>query len=111
MRSDGRLREFEATQKVMAGDLERTLHLKKDFGVRWNSTYYMIQRALRLQPAIQRYCRDWRQAKGEQYNLRKDFLDLQDWEEFHHFEELLHHFEKATKRVKGNAFIGSHGAL
>lgn len=42
MRSNGRLCEFEATQKVVASDLERTLHLKKDFGVRWNSTYYMI---------------------------------------------------------------------
>lgn len=111
MRSDGRLREFEATQKVVAGDLERTLHLKKDFGVRWNSTYYMIQRALRLQSAIQRYCRDWRPAKGEQYDLKKDFLDPQDWEELRHFEELLHYFEKATRRVEGNAFTGSHGAL
>jgi hypothetical protein len=58
MRSDGRLREFEAVQKVVASEkvvagdlertLERTLYLKKDFGVRWNSTYYMIKRALRL---------------------------------------------------------------
>jgi hypothetical protein len=59
MRSDSRVRNFETTQKVVADDLMvRTLHLKRDFGVRWNSTYYMIQRALKLKPAIQKYCRD-----------------------------------------------------
>jgi hypothetical protein len=112
MRSDSRVRDFETTQKVVADDLMvRTLHLKRDFGVRWNSTYYMIQRALKLKPAIQKYCRDWRPTKGEQYDFKKDALDAQDWEELRHFEELLHHFEKATKRVEGNAYTGSHGAL
>jgi hypothetical protein len=110
-RSERRLREFETSQRVVAGDLVRTLHLKKDLGIRWNSTYYMIKRALHLQLALQRYCSEWRPTKGEQYDLKKDFLDLQDWEELRHFEELLHYFDKATKRVEGNANTGSHGAL
>jgi hypothetical protein len=51
-RSERRLREFETSQRVVAGDLVRTLHLKKDLGIRWNSTYYMIKRALYLQLAF-----------------------------------------------------------
>jgi hypothetical protein len=98
-RNDRRLRDFETSQKVFAGDLARTLHLKRDIGIRWNSTYTMIKRALQLERALTRYCRDWRPIAGEVYDLKSDFLDPQDWEELHHFEELLQHFEKATRRV------------
>ncbi|KAM0700923.1 hypothetical protein Q7P35_012645 [Cladosporium inversicolor] len=95
---DRRLREFETSQKVEISDLKRTLHLKRDTGIRWNSTYTMIKRALQLQKPLQRYCRDWRPMPNEVYDLKKDFLDPQDWEELYHFEELLQYFEKATKR-------------
>jgi hypothetical protein len=111
-RSPSRLRAFEASQKVDATDLVgNTLHLMKDGGVRWNSTYYMIKRALRLQDALRQYCRDWRPAPHELHDLKKDFLDPQDWEELRHFEELLQPFERVVKRVEGNAYSGSHGAL
>ncbi|KAM0713361.1 hypothetical protein Q7P35_000814 [Cladosporium inversicolor] len=110
-RSDRRLREFEASQKVEIGDLKRTLHLKRDTGIRWNSTYTMIKRALQLQKPLQRYYHDWRPMPNEVYDLKKDFLDPQDWEELCHFEELLQYFEKATKRVEGNAHTGTHRAL
>jgi hypothetical protein len=110
-RNDRRLREFEASQKVEISDLKRTLHLKGDTGIRWNSTYTMIKRALQLQKPLQRYCRNWRPMPNEVHDLKKDFLDPQDWEELRHFEELLQHFEKATKRVEGNAHTGTHGAL
>lgn len=63
----------------------------------------MIKRALHLKPVLQRYCRDWRPVPSESYDLKKDFLDPQDWEELRHFEELLQYFEKAIKRVEGNA--------
>lgn len=108
-RSDRRRRAFEAAQKVDASDF--TLQLVKDLGVRWNSTYSMIQRALRLQPAIHRYCLQWTPADGESYDLSKDFLDAKAWEELRHFEELLKPFDKATKRAEGNATTGSHGTL
>jgi hypothetical protein len=110
-RSPRRLRAFEAAQKVDAGPLVQTLHLVKDTGVRWNSTYYMIQRALRLQPALQKYCREWKPTTGETYDLKGDMLDPEDWEELRHFEELLQPFERATKRLEGNAYNGTHGAL
>jgi hypothetical protein len=57
--SDKRRRAFELAQKVDAGDL--SLQLVKDIGVRWSSTYDMIVRALRLETAIRRYCRQWQQ--------------------------------------------------
>jgi hypothetical protein len=71
----------------------------------------MIQRALRLKDAIHRYCKHWRQERGESYDLMKDMLDAQDWAELEHFEELLKPFERATKRAEGNAITGSNGAL
>ena len=87
------------------------LHLKRDFGVKWNSTYAMIERALKLKAPLQRYCRKWQPTKTDSYDLERDFLDAKDWEELYHFEELLQPFMKATKRVEGNAYTGTHGAL
>lgn len=108
-KSESRLRAFEATQKVDASGL--VLHLKRDFGVKWNSTYSMITRALRLQGALRKYCREWRPTNNDSYNLQDDFLDPAEWEELRHFEELLQPFVKATKRVEGNAYTGTYGAL
>jgi hypothetical protein len=71
----------------------------------------MIQRALRLQPALQKYYREWKPTIGETYDLKGDMLDPKDWEELRHFEELLQPFERATKRLEGNAYNGTHGAL
>jgi hypothetical protein len=88
---------------------DRSLQLVKDIGVRWSSTYDMIVRALRLETAIRRYCRQWQQD-GE-YDLSQDFLALEDWEELRHVQELLEPCDRAIKRVEGNAYTGSHGAL
>lgn len=76
-RSEQRQRAFEAAQKKVYVDAEykQTLHLLKDTGVRWNSTYTMIERALNLDLALKRYCRDWRPAPHETYDLTADFLD------------------------------------
>jgi hypothetical protein len=105
--SDKRRRAFELAQKVDASDL--SLQLIKDIGVRWSSIYDMIVRALRLEPAIRKYCWQWEQD-GE-YDLSQDFLALEDWEELRHFDELLEPCDRAIKRVEGNAHTGSHGAL
>jgi hypothetical protein len=75
-RSEKRRRAFERSQKVDSSDL--TLQLMKDVSVRWNSTFTMIERALRLKDALHRYCKHWRPAHGESYDLNKDMLDLTD---------------------------------
>jgi len=54
-RSVNRRRAFERSQKVDSSDL--ILQLVRDIGVRWNSTFAMIQRALRLKDALHRYCK------------------------------------------------------
>lgn len=112
-RSEQRQRAFEAAQKKVYVDAEykQTLHLLKDTGVRWNSTYTMIERALNLDLALKRYCRDWRPAPHETYDLTADFLDYAEWEELRHLEELLRPFYWSTKHIEGNAVTGSHGAL
>ena len=75
-RSDGRRRAFEAAQKVDSSDL--TLQLVRDIGMRWNSTYSMIQRALRLKDALHRYCVQWTPTQSESYDLTRDLLDAKD---------------------------------
>jgi hypothetical protein len=72
-RSDSRRRAFETAQKVDASLF--TLQLVRDLGVRWNSTFAMIKRALELQKALQRYCLQWEPAVSETYDLTKNFLD------------------------------------
>lgn len=57
-RSDKRRRAFERVQRVDSNEL--AVQLIKDVGVRWNSTYNMIQRALRLEDALHRYCKHWK---------------------------------------------------
>jgi hypothetical protein len=109
-RSDKRRRTFEAVQQKMDSSVP-SLQLIRDIGIRWNSTFAMIERALRLEHALRRYCIQWLPDRGEYYDLAKDFLDASDWEELRHFEELLKPFDKATKRAEGNATAGSHGAL
>lgn len=54
-RSNQRIRAFKAVQRAISPG-KQPLHLVKDIGVKWNSTYSMIKRAIELQPAIQRYC-------------------------------------------------------
>jgi len=44
--------------------------------VRWNSTYMMIKRALRLKAAIDAYCYCWQRPRGKDSNdLTAAFLD------------------------------------
>ena len=50
IRSESRIRAFKASQKVDTSDL--ILHLKRNFGVKWNSTYIMIKRALKLKAPL-----------------------------------------------------------
>jgi len=111
-RSGKRQLVFNTIQQDAADDLlVFCLKLKRDTGVRWNSTYTMVERALHLEPVLSLYCARWQKAKDDTYNLKLDELDVQDWEELRHFKQLLKPFFKATKRVEGFARQGSYGAL
>ena len=67
-------------QQELADELKAySLRLKKNTGVRWNSTYIMINRGLKLEAAIEAYCGRWQRPKGkDSYNLSADFLDKED---------------------------------
>lgn len=112
-RSPLRTAAFNVAQQAEADEiLVVFLRLKKDTGVRWNSIYTMIERAIKLQRTIERYCLEWQRPKEKDaYDLSKDFLDSKDWEELRHYLELLKPFTLATKRTEGQAQSGSYGAL
>ncbi|KAI7205320.1 hypothetical protein KC316_g303 [Hortaea werneckii] len=90
-RSGKRTLVFNAIQQEVVNDLiVWCLKLRKDTGVRWNSIYTMIQRALRLKTAITLNCARWMKGRDELYNLNADEPDAQDWGELWHYEDLLH---------------------
>ena len=113
--SDQRRQEFQKQQVVAQPDANKLWELILDGGVRWNSTFYMIERALKLQTAITLYIATWQKPAGNSYDLKKDELSTDDWIELRRFKDLLSPFEKLTKRLEGNAKRpgreGSHGAI
>jgi hypothetical protein len=113
-RSGQRTLAFNKAQEEIAdGVVEvcRTLRLQKDTGVRWNSVFKMIRRALKLEQALTLYCARWQRPKDSQYNLKDDILDQQDWEELRHFKELLKPFYIVTQRLEGYGNEGSYGVV
>ena len=104
---------FNSSQRAETDEIQTFfLPLQRNTGTGWNSMYKMIARALRLDQIIKRYCEDWELPKGkDSYDLSKDFLDTEDWEELRHHEELIKPFWKVTIHTEGRAVNGSHGAL
>jgi len=76
--------------------------LLKDGGIRWNATYYMIERALKCRPAIDLYQAQWK-SPDKNDKQRNDFLTEADWHELELFYTLLQPFERLTKRLQGRA--------
>lgn len=86
----------------------RRLHVIDYNKTRWNSTYLMINRALRLRRRIEKFY-------FTKFSKEKDFstgdnLSEADWEELEIFKNLLHLFYQLTMRLQGNSWTGSHGS-
>jgi hypothetical protein len=116
MRSDQRIQMFNEAQWDIADDITTFCYcLVKDTGIRWNSVYNMIARALLLEIPIRSYCRQWRMQDTKAYDPSQDFLFEGNWEELRHYEELLLPFKLAMERLEGKgnklSLEGSHGAL
>ncbi|KJZ68466.1 hypothetical protein HIM_12142 [Hirsutella minnesotensis 3608] len=75
--------------------------LLKDSGIRWNATYYMIERALKCRPAIEQW-----KSPDQDDKHRNDFLTEADWHELELFYTLLQPIERLTKRLQGRADTG-----
>jgi hypothetical protein len=87
---------------------ELAVNVISDNKTRWNSTYYMIARALRLQPHLDNYVSH--QIETRQ-GLADDVLNGEDWVFLRKLHQLLQLFEKATKECQGHAQSGSGGCI
>ncbi|KAM3465668.1 hypothetical protein MY5147_009215 [Beauveria neobassiana] len=88
--------------------------LLKDGGIRWNATFYMIERALKCRPAIDLYQAQWKPPDKTDKH-KGDFLTEADWHELELFYKLLQPFERLTKRLQnrtdGEGSEGGQGSV
>ena len=101
---------FKSKQAEADYEAEKLYEAAVDGGIRWNSTEFMIERALKLRNAVDLYVFDQLQTDNKS-TLRDDVLKPTDWADLSQFLEVLQPFKFATKRLEGNASIGSHGVL
>ncbi|KAF6518123.1 hypothetical protein HZS61_002201 [Fusarium oxysporum f. sp. conglutinans] len=108
----GKLHNFCAYEE---GSIEQLYtRVLVDGGIRWNSVYTMIERALTLRHAIDLFFLHYSHV-GEGYDISGDNLTPQDWIDLGHFHAILKPFKDLTKRMEGRANKvgreGSHGSL
>lgn len=121
MRSDQRRQHFITLQGKDGEETEEedtlfqcTRHLLvKDGGVRWNSTYYMLYRAIQLQTPIQRFQNRVPDASTRDlcYSPSQDKITADDWEDVREYLRLLGPFVEATRHLEGNAEHGEGQGL
>lgn len=79
---------------------------------RWNSTYLMIERALKKQSQIQSFLSMNQLEADPQKRLpEEDILTCEDWRLLVELQDILQPLYKQTIRTQGWAKDGSHGAL
>ena len=98
---------FHAIQITDQTLKDPTFMLRQDNDTRWNSTYDMIQRALQLQEAIDRYIvaamAESRKSKSKAAErLEADQLHPPDWDELKVLYNLLSPFKELTIELQGN---------
>jgi hypothetical protein len=106
--NNSRIAVFESKQTEVIAEGEsshtRILRLVTDAGIRWNSTYLMIERAIHLRDALTLY-----QSHEEATIHQGNQLDRDDWEELSHLKDLLAPIYEVSMQVQS---VGtSAGAL
>ena len=76
-----------------------------DNSTRWNSTYYSIERGLKLSTALRVFLQQHAQ------DLHDDQLSEDDWQQLQDVVDALWPFKYITERLEGNSLTGSHGAV
>jgi hypothetical protein len=120
-RSPKRKDKFEAYSKgtvATAGDEELArelldveepppgLVLQADNATRWNSTFYMILRALKVRRVLTLYCQlSLSEKKDEDRVPLDDILNDSDWQVLAELAALLQPLWRLTKRFEGNTFL------
>jgi hypothetical protein len=77
----------------------------RDNDTRWNSSYAMIHRALKLRLRIENLVMKFRDE------LEDDTLSEADWQQLTDMELILQPFQEVTKRLEGRATEGSFGSM
>jgi hypothetical protein len=84
----------------------------RDNGTRWNSSYRMIKRALKLRKQIDFYCFNARSIKaGDDGLLPTQLLAEEDWYILTQVADALYHFDYATTRLEGLGKKAEFGAM
>lgn len=95
---------FERFQRDVDASLP-VYRLITNGGVRWNSTFDMIDRALKLKEAIELYAQHYRNDKDN--STADDILTSEDWLELHELHELLLPFKEASIDVQSSDIEGA----
>ena len=121
MASGKRIALFEALQpELNIGVAEgKRWKLVLDGGIRWNSTYLMIRRALELQEALDIYALKLHRNSDafDQETYDNDYLSEQEWKALAIIKDQLAPLFYLTKELEGNADLSegggkaSHGVL
>ncbi|CAD0046447.1 unnamed protein product [Aureobasidium pullulans] len=99
---------LSSSSKTVAGDNSALYQVVRDGGVRWNSTFAMIERLIQLRDPVDYYA----QREGRlNSHIKEDTLTSDDWKDLADFKELLEPLKFLSTRQQGNAINGSHGAL
>ncbi len=86
--------------------------MMRDGGVCWNSTYMMIEDAIKLRNSIDLYCfKLTRSANEADKDVQLDELSSADWEILVKIKSILKPFFHTTNHLEGNALDRSHGEL
>jgi hypothetical protein len=95
--SNSRIRLLESKQReaTLVGEVEKILRVVTNGGIRWNSTYLMIERGIRLKDALTLY------QNHEDFAIDKDdHLTNEDWHELSQFRDLLKPIHEVSMLVQ-----------
>jgi hypothetical protein len=88
----------------------KELQVVADNQTRWNSTYLMIKRALKLRVRIDSFIREYTDI-GDYSLSDADILSKEDWQTLQTIHDLMFPFWLLTMKLQGNAPSGSYGVI
>jgi hypothetical protein len=101
---------FESKQReaTMVDEVEKILRVVTNGGIRWNSTYLMIERGIRLKDALTLY-----QSDEESTMQKDDLLTKDDWQELCQSRDLLAPIHEVSMLVQsvGTTASALHNTL
>jgi hypothetical protein len=109
-RTTQRIRKFAELQKSVVNTAvtldgeDKVYALERDGGIRWNSTYLMIKRGMKLERAINLFC-------FEMPELALDKLTTDDWADLAKIMEILEPFWELTIQLQGCVSKYGHEGL